>query len=65
MSRQEADGIVRKLVELYKPVMNTRPIGQPFDQVYDVVTVKPTAKWLETYEQVKTELRGMGLPLRP
>lgn len=63
MSRAAADGIVRRLVELYKPDLATRPKGQPFEEVYDVVTVKPRPAWLETYEEVKGELKQMGLPL--
>jgi methylamine--corrinoid protein Co-methyltransferase len=64
MTRKEGDGLVRKLVDLYKPVLNTKPIGRSFDEVYDVMTVKPCPEWLGTYELVKGELREMGLPLR-
>jgi hypothetical protein len=39
MSRGDADVIVRKLVDLYKPDLDKRPKGQPFQEVYDVVTV--------------------------
>lgn len=63
MSRADADVIVRRLVELYKPDLDKRPKGQPFGEVYDVVTLKPQPAWLETYEAVKDELRQMGLPL--
>ncbi len=63
MSRQDADGLVRSLESLYHPHLNQRPAGQPFVEVYDPVTVRPRAAWLETYEQVKDELRKMGLTL--
>ncbi len=64
MSRKEGDELVRKLIALYKPVLNQRPKGLPFNEVYDVTTVKPLPEWLQMYEQVKSELRMMGLPLR-
>jgi len=63
MPRADADAIVRRLVDLYKPDLDKRPKGLPFQEVYDVVTVKPRPAWLEMYEQVKGELRQMGLPL--
>lgn len=63
MPRADADVIVRRLVDLYKPDLDKRPKGLPFQEVYDVVTIKPRPAWLEMYEQVKGELRQMGLPL--
>ena len=35
--------------------------GLPFDQVYDVQTIRPTPAWQATYEEVKEAVRGMGL----
>jgi len=64
LSRKEADALVRKLVVSYGPDLQTRPVGQSFSEVYDPVTVRPRPAWLETYEQVKDELRQMGLAIR-
>jgi len=64
LSRGEADGLVRKLVAQYEPDLKTRPVGQSFTEAYDPVTIQPRAAWLETYEQVKGELRQMGLAIR-
>jgi methylamine--corrinoid protein Co-methyltransferase len=64
MPRSEADRLVRQLVELYKPELGKRPYGQSFAEVYDVVKVQPRPEWLALVEEVKTELRQMGLPLR-
>jgi methylamine--corrinoid protein Co-methyltransferase len=64
LSRKEADGLVRKLVVLYEPDLKTRPVGQSFPEVYDPVTIQPRSEWLETYEQVKGELREMDLAIR-
>jgi hypothetical protein len=63
MSRRDADELVRKLVALYQPELNQRPVGQSFTEVYDPIKVQPRPAWLETYEQVKSELREMGLAL--
>jgi len=64
MSRRDADGLVRRLVALYQSELNKRPVGQSFTEVYDPITVRPRAAWLEMYEQVKGELKAMGLALR-
>ncbi len=64
MSRKDGDELVRKLIALYKPILTQRPKGLPFNEVYDVATIKPLPEWLQMYEQVKSELREMGLPLR-
>jgi methylamine--corrinoid protein Co-methyltransferase len=64
MSRGEADRLVRGLVDRYKDQLDKRPESQPFNEVYDVVTIRPCPEWLNTYEQVKEELVVMGLPLK-
>jgi hypothetical protein len=63
ISRGEADALVRPLVERYKPDLEQRPIGQPFQEVYDPVTLKPRPAWQELYEAVKAELGEMGLTI--
>lgn len=37
--------------------------GLPFDQVYDLHSVQPTPAWVETYQQVKEDLKAEGLEL--
>jgi hypothetical protein len=61
ISRGEADALVRQLVERYKPDLDQRPIGQPFTEVYDPVTLKPRPEWQGLYEEVKAEVGEMGL----
>jgi methylamine---corrinoid protein Co-methyltransferase len=63
ISRQDADGLVRQLVARYQGELNQRPVGQAFPEVYDPVTVRPRPAWLATYEQVKGELKEMGLAM--
>jgi methylamine---corrinoid protein Co-methyltransferase len=62
--RSDADRLVRQLVALYQGELNKRPVGLSFTEVYDPVTVQPRPAWLSMYEQVKAELKGMGLALR-
>lgn len=63
ISRQEADRLVRELVARYKPELEQRPAGQPFTEVYDLVTLKPMPAWQATYEDVKRELNELGLAI--
>lgn len=61
MSRDQANEIVSKLVELYDPELEKKPIGKPFEEVYDVETVEPTREWMETYNEAKHLLSKFGL----
>lgn len=63
MSREQADDLVTRLYKLYEPELEKKPIGQPFEEVYDVDNVEPTAEWQGTYDEVRNELIKMGLPL--
>lgn len=63
MERGKADEIVKKLLTLYEPILEEKPIGKPFDEVYDVETISPTAEWQGIYDEVKNELIGLGLGL--
>lgn len=63
LSRKEANVIVKRLAEKYAGDQKNKPIGKPFDQVYDLKTIRPKPEWLKMYKDVKQELRDMGLPL--
>ena len=60
ISRRQADALVRQLVDRYKADLAQRPIGQPFPEVYDLITLKPRPAWQAMYEEVKAEVRQMG-----
>ena len=64
MSREEANRIVRQLVDSYLEEIPQKPIGQPFEEVYNLDTIEPTPEWLGTYNEVKNELVKLGLGLR-
>lgn len=63
MNREEANDYVMRLHAMYGPELEKKPIGKPFEEVYDPVTVVPTAEWQGMYDEVWQELLDMGLPL--
>ncbi len=65
LTREQANGLVLNLLAKYQHVL-TAPggnPGRPFDQCYDLVTLRPVAEWERMYGEVKAELREMGLGL--
>ena len=65
MSLKDANDLVIQLLPKYEHVFtleNGNP-GKPFDQVYDTVRIEPLDFWQKMYEEVKTELKEMGLKL--
>jgi methylamine--corrinoid protein Co-methyltransferase len=62
LSRLQGEQIVQRALEKYQDDLKKKPYGQPFWQVYDVKSVQPTKDWLKTYEEVKNEAFGWGLP---
>ena len=63
MSRGQANELVQLLLARYEAELPTSPIGKPFEEVYDVEKVKPTAEWQGLYDEVCDDLIKMGLPL--
>ena len=64
LSRSQANKIVEKAVAAYEPVMATKPVGKPFWDVYDPITLKPTDEWLGIYNRVKEEAFSWGLEFK-
>jgi methylamine---corrinoid protein Co-methyltransferase len=63
MSREQADEIVQKAIDKYKPVMDQKPVGVSFTEAYDLESMQPTAAWMDVYNRVKEEVSGWGLNL--
>jgi methylamine--corrinoid protein Co-methyltransferase len=61
MTREDANEIVVWLVEQYKDELDKRPIGKPFDEIYDVDRLQPKEEWQMMYENVKSELEARGM----
>ena len=64
LSREQADEIVMKAVAKYEPVMDKKPIGVPFTEAYDPVSLTPNARWMDIYQRVKDEVFEWGLPFK-
>jgi hypothetical protein len=41
--------------------MVEKPVGKPFEEVYDLVAIRPTEEWLAIYNRVKEEAASWGL----
>jgi methylamine--corrinoid protein Co-methyltransferase len=63
LSRQQADQVVKLAIAKYLPQLESKPIGLPFEKVYDLETVLPTKEWTDVYEKVKEQVLHWGLPL--
>ena len=61
ITRTDANELVKQLFSRYKSTLDQRPLGKPFNEVYDLTTLKPTPEWVAIYEEVKSELRQLGL----
>ena len=46
-----------------RSALENAPKGQPFEELYDLATLEPTAEHQATYDTVKAELIGLGVPL--
>jgi methylamine--corrinoid protein Co-methyltransferase len=65
MTLREANQWVLRLLPYYEHIFTQEGgnPGLPFDQVYDLNSVQPLDSWQKTYDDVKHELRDMGLAL--
>ena len=65
MTRSQANEIVLALLEKYEHAfgMEDGNAGKCFDEAYDMETIEPLPEWQQMYDEVKEELRTMGLDL--
>jgi methylamine--corrinoid protein Co-methyltransferase len=61
ISRKEAGRIVRALLERYEKQISNAPIGKPFTECYDPVSVKPTEEYIRLWDDCKRSLGELGL----
>ena len=63
LDHAEANTLVNKLIQKYEHIFDLPEgnAGKPFDQAYDLETIQPSLEWLSMYEEVKEEVRAMGL----
>jgi methylamine--corrinoid protein Co-methyltransferase len=63
VNRQQANGLVNRLMEKYESQIETAPSGSRYQDCYDVVSGKPSDDYIRLYDEVKEELARMGIPL--
>ncbi len=63
LTRERANELVSKIVPLYQVDLERKPIGKPFEEVYDLEKIQPSPEWQGIYDEVKEELIAMALPL--
>jgi hypothetical protein len=65
LTKEQASRIVEKLYEKYKDTIDfaKAPKGLPFEQMFDLKTLKPNLEHQSLYEEVKEELILLGVPL--
>ncbi len=64
LSRREANPIVLKLLERYEQQLKNPPAGLRYQDCYDLTTgTLRNAEYARHVDQVRAELRGLGLPV--
>jgi methylamine--corrinoid protein Co-methyltransferase len=61
MKREEANELVKEVLEKYEHRIGEAPIGKSFRDCYDAETITPSKEYLEIYKTVKKELGDIGL----
>ena len=61
MTREEADEIALRLLAKYEDKIESEkaPIGKPFEQLYDIGSLRPKAEYLELYKKTKDEIQNL------
>lgn len=63
LNREKADEIVQRALSLYEHLQDKKPVGLPFQQVYNLQSNQPAGEWLDLYEEVVDESIQWGLPI--
>lgn len=63
MSREQGNEIAKKFIPKYQDQLVDKPDGRPFQELYNLETMKPIAEWQAMYDKVKQEAIDAGLPL--
>lgn len=64
MTREQANPIVLALLEKYEHTLDTPDLGMTFPELFDLDTVTPKPFYQAMYEEVKAELKELGVPLK-
>jgi len=63
MSRKEANAIGKTLNDRYEKDLTQPPTGKNYRDCFDVQTSTPSEEYRGFYENVKAEIRDLGIPL--
>ncbi len=65
ITREAANEMVLKLLEKYEHIFSQpeKYTGKRFDEAYDMAAVTPLPEWQSMYDEVKEELRAIGLDI--
>ena len=58
---EKAIEITLKLSRLFKDTFNNPKPGQPFHELYNIVTIIPKQEWQDCYRRAKETLTKLGL----
>lgn len=64
MKVSEVNEIINKILSGYEKNYANAPAGKSFRECYDVLTVKPTAEYLQIYDNAVQKLRDAGLNIK-
>jgi methylamine--corrinoid protein Co-methyltransferase len=59
----QANEIVKVLLPRYEESIKQPDLGAPFQELYDLNTLRPNPAWEDTYRKVKGEAIELGIPL--
>ena len=62
MTREEANRIVKVLLEKYERDLDKPPLGKKYQECWDINLKKPNKKYVEFDEKMKKELSELGIP---
>ncbi len=61
METSKVNAILDKLVATYEKDYKTAPVGKPFQECYNTVTIEPTEEYLKVYAEAVKILTDLGL----
>ncbi|MBW2059556.1 MAG: monomethylamine:corrinoid methyltransferase [Deltaproteobacteria bacterium] len=63
MTRKEANGIVKKLLERYEGNLASPPLGKKYAECWDVARRVPGKEYVDFDRKMRKELSNLGIPL--
>ncbi len=64
MKRSNANELVKEIVSQYEKKLDNPPLGQTFQECYDLTTVQPSDEYVTIFKNVKNDLLNLGLKFK-